>query len=719
MLRPERMSRVSVTGSRAVMPTVVETIHEQNALDISEYTGTFEGFDPGAPVNGADAAAEKLVTVRSLKNMLDVSDTDAGPTRLVTEEALDEEFEQLRQEVNELDDRREELEDELAAVEERIEGAEPFVTLGYRLDLLSGYDTVDVAVGAGDREAVEAALADADDVAEFDVVERDDVIAVFTTPVDGARYAVEDGQADVLDDAIVGTQFQRFEIPEAEGEPAEYVQSLQQEANTLRSKLETVEGELQTMRLEHGGFLLAVEEKLAIEVEKAEAPLTFATTEHAFVAEGWLPAKQVEQFRSALAEAVGDRVDVDEIERADYTHERETAGAAFAPAEAEAGEDNVETVRADGGAEAAAEEPPVVQKNPGFAKPFEVLVETINRPNYHEIDPTIVLFLTMPAFFGFMIGDVGYGVFYLGVSYWMYKRFDGALSRLGQVGLWLGAFTVLFGVIYGEVFGLELLVDPLWGGHPPLRRGFRPAFIPWAQLWLTVSVLVGLLHLTVGFVFDFVQNLDESLEDAVLESGSWLLLMFGVWAWIFSTHMGDSKPAFLFEVFSGHPVPLGFYGFTPIVGLSGLAVAVVGFALLVYGEGIVGFVESLNVLTHVLSYTRLAAEVLAEGGIAFVIDLLFFGAYVHEGEFHYLINTTSPEHGEIMFGGLMHMGVVGVVAGLLVLVFGHLLVLALGITSAGMQAVRLEYVEFFGKFYEGGGKKYEPFGHDRSYTTQD
>ena len=69
---------------------------------------------------------------------------------------------------------------------------------------------------------------------------------------------------------------------------------------------------------------------------------------------------------------------------------------------------------------------------------------------------------------------------------------------------------------------------------------------------------------------------------------------------------------------------------------------------------------------------------------------------------------------EIMFGGLVHSGIGGVIGGLLILVIGHLLVLALGITSAGLQAVRLEYVEFFGKFYEGGGEAYDPFGYDQA-----
>ncbi len=69
-----------------------------------------------------------------------------------------------------------------------------------------------------------------------------------------------------------------------------------------------------------------------------------------------------------------------------------------------------------------------------------------------------------------------------------------------------------------------------------------------------------------------------------------------------------------------------------------------------------------------------------------------------------------------MFEGLFHMGPAAFVAGILVLIVGHIVVLLLGITSAGLQGIRLEYVEFFGKFYEGGGKNYEPFGTDQTHS---
>ena len=145
--------------------------------------------------------------------------------------------------------------------------------------------------------------------------------------------------------------------------------------------------------------------------------------------------------------------------------------------------------------------------------------------------------------------------------------------------------------------------------------------------------------------------------------------------------------------------------------------------MLLLGEGGIGLLESLNVMVNVLSYTRIAAVLLAKAGMAFVVNLLFFGAYQDaEGLFHFLViggHHHAPEGASVLFEGLINMGPLGWIGGLVVLLIGHLLVLALGITSAGLQAVRLEYVEFFGKFYEGGGANYDPFGYTRRYTTTD
>ncbi len=614
MLRPERMSKVSVTGSRAVMDDVIETVHELNLVHLSDYDGSWEGFEQGDPIDGADDASEKLVTVRSLESILDIDEEDAGPSRIVTDEALEDELESVREKVNELDDRRSELEDELRDVEDRLDSVKPFADLGIDLDLLSGYETLQVAVGEADEGEVRSALADADSVAEFGTFSGGNTVAVFAYPEDSA-------DDDVLDELLVGVDFASLDVPDAEGSPEEYVEELEHEHQKLQSKLDSVENEIENVKLDTAGFLLAAEEKLTIDVQKSEAPLNFATTENAFVAEGWIPTERYTELTSALGQAVGDRVEVDELERASYDA-RDAVGHEEPAAQDEAtgGE-----VAADGGTTMDGDQPPVVQDNPGTVKPFELLVNTINRPKYFEFDPTVVLFLTFPAFFGFMIGDLGYGLLYMGVGYWLYSSFDNeAFKSLGGIALWAGGFTALFGVLYGEVFGLHQLGSIVWGGEPPIKKGLQPVNADYALTWLVVSILVGLLHMTVGYLFGFVEELSHEPVDAVLESGSWVLLFAGVWTWIFSTQASGAKPEFLFDIFAGEPFALGFSGFSSQIGTLGLAIGGLGLVLYVAGEVkhlggpglLIGLLESLSVLSDALSYTRIAAVLLAKAGMA-------------------------------------------------------------------------------------------------------
>jgi V/A-type H+-transporting ATPase subunit I len=707
------------------MDDVVEAVHDCNLLHVTDYDGSWEGFRPGNPTAGAEDASEKLVTVRSIESILEVDGSDAGPTRIVTDEALEEELAEIRERVTELEDRRDEVRSELGDVEERLSAVEPFATLGIDLDLLSGYETLAVVVGEGDTEAVERAMVDADGVDAVECFAEDGVVAVFARPTEGA-------EDDVVTDALVGVDFTTFEVPEAEGSPEEYVAELEHRKQQLESRLRTVEDELDEVKLDAAGFLLAAEEKLSIDVQKREAPLSFATTDNAFVAEGWIPTEEYTGFAGAIRDAVGDHVEVEELERAtfdshgDEAHREDVAaGSGGDQGTAATADGGTEAdVRADGGGVVMRDDsPPVIQNNPGLVKPFEVLTGAVSRPRYDEFDPTVVLFLTFPAFFGFMIGDLGYGIVYALIGYYLLTNFDSeAFRSMGGVTIFAGVFTILFGVLYGELFGTHLVTEFFWHGllgaeHAPLHKGLQPAYLAWAQAWLVISVLAGVMHLNVGWLFDFVENLQlHDLKHAVLESGSWLLMLNGLWVWVFSTHSRGVKPELLFTVF-GDAFGVGFEGFGPTVGVAAAAVFALGLVLLIVGEPVEA-IEFLNVFVNALSYTRIAAVLLAKAGMAFTVNLLFFGAYIgSDGAYHFMYSGEA--HGTVLFAGLKNMGPGMLILGLFVLLLGHLLVLALGVTSAGLQAVRLEYVEFFGKFYEGGGREYQPFGYERQYTTDD
>ena len=312
MLRPERMSKVSVTGSKRVIDDVIEATYEHHSLHVTDYDERYEGFSPGESLDGAETVNEKLVTVRSLESILDVEGDEADGARPIDDEALEAELADVRERVNDLNDRRDELKAEIRDREEELDRMEPFADLGIELDLLGGYDSLEVVVGEAKPEAVEATLADADGIEAFEVFAGSDIVAIFARPADGA----EEG---VLQDSLVGVDIALLEVPEAEASPSEYVAELEREREELQNDLDEIEAELAAVKEEAAGFLLRAEEQLTIEAEKKQAPLSFATTENAFIAEGWVPTETFSDLRAAITDAVGDHAEVEELERASFT----------------------------------------------------------------------------------------------------------------------------------------------------------------------------------------------------------------------------------------------------------------------------------------------------------------------------------------------------------------------------------------------------------------
>ncbi|QSX01133.1 V-type ATP synthase subunit I [Haloterrigena alkaliphila] len=721
------MSKVSVTGSKGVMPAVIETVHELNLVHLSDYDGSWQGFDNGEPIEGADRGSEKLVTVRALESTLELSDTGAEQGTL--EDGWEDRLEEIRTRVNELDDRRSEVNDELRRVEEKIDRVAPFAELGIDLDLLSGYETVDVTVVEGPVDQIEAAIAASDEIRAFETFTGGDVVAVVAAPTDDA------GEAP-LDDALVGVDVTRHEVPDTEQSPSAYVADLEERKEELEYQLEDIDAELEEIAREHGGFLRKVERELTIEVQQAEAPLQFATSEHAFVAEGWIPASEYDRLVAGLNDAVGDSVEIEELEVADYDEhehgaeahtgsggdghdgdggEDEPADAEPAQAEQQRAATDGGTTTGQGGAVTMDDQPPVILKNITPAKPFELLVKMVGQPKYSELDPTVLVFLTYPFAFGYMIGDIGYGLLYMLMGYGAWKAFDSDAGKaVGTIGIWAGAFTVIFGWLYDEMFGVHIEYWMPEGLHSTLStylfmdtldKGLQST--EWAILWIVFSLVFGLIHLNLGLILGFINELSHGLKAAVYERLSWILAMNGLFIWIFSGHAVGQKPDFVAD-----------YAVIPeIVGLVALAAFAVGVVLVGIGEGIAGVFEvPAWAFGHVLSYLRMVAVLLAKAGMAFAVNLLVFGGYSDHGYTAFNLPTYDVSGYEQEFVGLLWMDPawIGIPLAILVFVFGHVLVLLLGITAAGIQMLRLEYVEFFQKFYEGGGEEYEPFGHEGS-----
>jgi V/A-type H+/Na+-transporting ATPase subunit I len=304
-------------------------------------------------------------------------------------------------------------------------------------------------------------------------------------------------------------------------------------------------------------------------------------------------------------------------------------------------------------------EPPVLMRNRTLARPFEFLVRFLDLPRAGTLDPTVLMALFLPLMVGVMVGDVVYGALLLAIALFVRQRFarDSAtvrdLSRVFVAGaLWAIVFGVLFGEALGDV-GHKLGLPALW-----FYRGGAHAVQP----LLLFSLALGAVHVVLGQLLGLWQSANAHRTVELVNRFGSLLALGGV-----VTLAGVAA----------NRVPGGM-----LASLFAGGVVAVGLVLLIAGRGALGFVmgplELVGTLGNVLSYLRLAAVGLASTYLAMIAN-------------------------ELSLIGPIWLGVF---AGL----FFHALNLALASFSPMIQALRLHYVEFFSKFYEGGGKPFRPFG---------
>jgi V/A-type H+/Na+-transporting ATPase subunit I len=321
------------------------------------------------------------------------------------------------------------------------------------------------------------------------------------------------------------------------------------------------------------------------------------------------------------------------------------------------------------------EEFPVLLDNPTVVKPFELITELYSLPQSRGIDPNILMAPFYFIFFGMMISDAGYGFLIAllsGLALLKFKpsRIFGKLLRLLFLG---GISTFAWGVLFGGWFGniTELVTSgnftlpPLW---------FNPLDDPMRLLiW---SLVFGGIHLFTGMaVKAYILIKKGKVLDAVFDIGFWYILLIG-----------------LVLMFAGGD----------IAG-AGKFMSVLGGILLILTQGrnqkgiikkfFSGILSLYNVtgyLSDVLSYSRLLALGLATGVIASVI------------------NTVG-----ILFG----LNIIGILLLIIIFIVGHVFNILINALGAYVHASRLQYVEFFSKFYEGGGKAFKPFKINTNYIN--
>jgi V/A-type H+-transporting ATPase subunit I len=474
--------------------------------------------------------------------------------------------------------------------------------------------------------------------------------------------------------------FTEVKLPEGTGLPKQFIEKWTEQKQELSDKLLQTTKDILEFRKRYAEFILASEEYLTIEVQKAEAPVLFGTTEHSFLIDCWVPKNQIKNVKETLEKDMQGSLYIQEIES---KHD---------------------------------DEPPTLLKNPWPVRRFEYLLELYSLPNYRDIDPSVILSLIFPLFFGLMVGDIGYGILLIlfGVLFMKYFKDSEGFSNIGWYIIIAGVFASIFGLfLFGDMFGLPFLPpaaeageaayswSTLLGFHIPIPSVIHKMESLGMTQLLVISIIAGYLHLGLGLLIGFIVERKHDRKHAVTKIGllcvltALALLIFVMADWTIGQWLkplkGSVVAPFVWNIF----IPLVKSGFSfggLLVPYTSLVLGILGVVMIIIVAGGFGLVEVLEVTSHLMSYTRLAAICVAKAAMAFAFNMIGLG---------------------LILSGNIIIGILGVI----LLIFMQLMVFALGALSSGIQAVRLHYVEFFMKFYKGEGIRFNPFGYKRKYTT--
>ena len=465
--------------------------------------------------------------------------------------------------------------------------------------------------------------------------------------------------SDIIDRAAKSAYLNPLSLPEEfEGTPAQITGSIRKTIETTRQKISELEANLRNLSGKYGQELNKLWWDVHVSRSMADAIVRFGQLRHTYVVVGWVPSADLELLTQRLKQA-SPEILIEAI-----------------PTERSGHHTNV----------------PVALTTNKWLRPIQMLVTQYGRPSYGELDPTWLMAITFPLLFGAMFGDLGQGLVLLVLGLLIDRGVIlKAMSSLGLLIAYCGASAAIFGYLYGSIFGFEgHLIEEYLGFH------FEPPWLsPIHEILpvLSLAIDAGIVILLLSFLLGMFNN---------IRARDWPHLVFG--------HTG----IVFFIFYLAFLALLGsFLGTTAIAPQVAVAIAslplpwtliAIVFGLLVMfsgalrnwmeghrpieGSGVGGFLmflvqsfmdlfESLiSLLSNTLSFVRVGAFAVAHGGLSLAI----FSLAGEEPDLGFWIT--------ILIGNLFIIGFEGLIV--------------------GIQTMRLHYYEILGKFFHGGGMRFEP-----------
>ena len=631
MSYPERMVRCKILAPKHYLSPVITALYD---LGLYHITPHIKGeLDIGSPIEEAEELAELLVKIRSITSAFPISNTKTVTFTPSSRKKAIKGVTKMYDDFISSEKNFNQLKTNKLLVEKRFNLLKLIESNNINLQELQSSSILTCFSGTLIKKGLQEKINDQN----ITIIQKENYVFVICM----------NDKKEYVQSVLTELGFNKVDIDDTKlTDVIKAQEKISDEEVLLKKVLRRIQNEIPVLQ--------GLADKFSEEIKMKELPLQFAVTESSFIATGWIPEKSRAAVESEIDANTKGRVHIEFTE----AKPKET--------------------------------PPVKLQNQRLVSPFEVLQRLYDLPLYKEIDPTSIFFFTFPLFFGFMLGDIGYGLVLLGGFYILKKKMPSA-AQFAEVLMFAAGMSIIFGFVFGEFFGFEHIsvesgrslcnhIGICFPEHTTISHGIESTVADFPRLInrahghlnvfgfemltvLVIGAIVGFVHVNFGFILGFINELrSHGFKHALMAKLSWIIIEIGIILSVASLILEWSQ--------------------VPLVG--GVIIALIGVTLLGIGEGIQGLVEIPALVSNMLSYMRLGAVGLASVGLAVVVNENFVLPMIEKGGIF------------ILFG-------------LLIGIIGHAINIALGVIGPFLHSVRLHYVELFSKFFHGGGMPYEPF----------
>lgn len=659
-----KMQKINLCAMKKNRKRILEAVQAMGVVEVSSWQDEMEGFQK------MDTSAQKSQfekTVAIIDQALEILEKYAPEKKGMLASLAGREFVSsqtfhkamqdknlylsVANEIVQLEKSMAENHANILKMNTKIDNIMPWVSMDIPMNT-TGTKNTDVLIGTIEREVTQEQIYE---ILAANASEADVDVTVISTSRNQTCLVVICLKKDreCVEDALRTEGFARVPFLSRK-DPAKRIEVLKEKISKLEEENREAEAKMKDLAVNREDLRL-ISDYFRIRAEKYRVLGNLAQSENTFFISGYVPEKEA----GKVADILENRFDA-----------------------------MVEICDPDEG-----EESPVQLENNVFSASTEGVVESFGLPKKGEIDPTFIMSFFYVFLFGLMLSDAAYGLIIslaCGIVLWKYKGMEEGLKKSLRMFFFCGLSTLFWGLMFGGFFGdlVKVVANTFFHKDMTLQAvWFEPLNDP--MRLLLYSLLFGIIHLFTGLgIKGYMMIKDGRYLDCLYDVGFWFALLIGLLLLLI--------PSELFASIAGQT-----FIFPAFVNVLAKVLTIIGLAGIILMSGrrkknpalriALGLYDIYGItswLSDVLSYSRLLALGLATGVIAQVVNSM---------------------------ASMMGDGILGAIFFIVVFIIGHTLNLAINLLGAYVHTNRLQYVEFFGKFYEGGGRPFEPFKQNTKY----